>query len=84
MTNEKIRMMNAGMLFIVLTLAAGAADLTLDEVIAKMQGNQAKIKDMYAETTTKITSNIQLAPSNVEGLPTSKQFPNSQNNKIRS
>lgn len=50
--------------------ASFAADLTLDDLIQKIQTNQPKIKDMYAETTTKITSNLQLAPSKVEGLTT--------------
>ncbi|MFA5894005.1 MAG: outer membrane lipoprotein-sorting protein [Candidatus Margulisiibacteriota bacterium] len=35
-----------------------AAGLTIDEIINKIQSNQSKIKDMYAETTTIITSNM--------------------------
>lgn len=35
-----------------------AADLSLDDIIAKIQSNQSKIHDMYAETTTTITSNM--------------------------
>ncbi|OGC10435.1 hypothetical protein A3D23_07210 [candidate division WOR-1 bacterium RIFCSPHIGHO2_02_FULL_53_26] len=34
------------------------AGLSLDDLIAKIQSNQSKIHDMYAETTTTITSNM--------------------------
>jgi outer membrane lipoprotein-sorting protein len=42
----------------VFTSLSFAADLSLDELVAKIQANQAKIKDMYAETTTTITSTM--------------------------
>ncbi|MBI5399507.1 outer membrane lipoprotein-sorting protein [Candidatus Saganbacteria bacterium] len=47
-----------------LTTALLAQDLSLQEIIDKLQANQSKIQDMYAETTTKITSNIQLPTDN--------------------
>ena len=35
-----------------------AADLSLDDLINKIQSNQSKIHDMYAETETTIVSNM--------------------------
>ena len=35
-----------------------AEDLSLKDLLTQIQSNQSKIKDMYAETTTTITSNI--------------------------
>jgi len=50
-----------------LNLAARAADLTLDEIAGKLKGSQQKIKDMYAETYTKISSNLQIPGSDKKG-----------------
>ena len=50
-----------------------AADMSLDDLINKIQGNQKKIKDMYAETTTKITSNLQLTTDNKSKVQTMTQ-----------
>lgn len=51
-------------LFSILSLAimvtVCSADITLKELIDKVQSNQTKINDMYAESTTKIVSNLQL------------------------
>ena len=46
-----------------LSTAALAAP-SLDEVLTNLQNNQGKIKDLYAETVTKITSNLQLTTRN--------------------
>ena len=43
-----------------IVLSASSSDLALDDVIKNIQSNQSKIKDMYAETTTIITSNIKM------------------------
>lgn len=53
-------------LVIVLVLVSPiySADLSLEDIIGKIQSNQSRIKDMYAETTTKITSNFQLTTDN--------------------
>ena len=53
-----------------LCLSAIAADLSLDDVIKNLQGNQKKIKDMYAETTTKITSNLRIKNNEKTGPQT--------------
>jgi outer membrane lipoprotein-sorting protein len=45
-----------------------SADLSLDNLIANLQGNQSKVRDMYAETTTTITSNIKL-PNSKDSSP---------------
>lgn len=45
-----------------LLTAIACADVGLDQVINNLQANQAKIKDMYSETVTTITSNISSAP----------------------
>jgi outer membrane lipoprotein-sorting protein len=37
---------------------SGAAAPSLDDVVKNLQANQGKIKDMYAETTTTVTSNM--------------------------
>lgn len=50
-----------------------AADMSLDDLINKIQGNQKKIHDMYAETTTKITSNLQLTTDNKSKVQTMTQ-----------
>ena len=44
-------------LALVLGLSA-VADLSLEEIIGKLQANQSKIKDMYVETLTTINSNM--------------------------
>ncbi len=41
----------------------GKETISLDNLLVKIQVNQNKIVDMYAETTTKITSNLQLPTS---------------------
>ncbi|MGB9613144.1 MAG: LolA family protein [Candidatus Margulisiibacteriota bacterium] len=51
------RMVSLVMLWF-LAFSVLAADLSLKEVVAKIQANQGKIKDMYAETTTTITSSM--------------------------
>jgi len=38
-----------------------SADISLKELVDKVQAGQLKIQDMYAESTTKITSNLQLS-----------------------
>jgi len=43
---------------VLFAFSATAADLTIDEIINNIQANQTKIHDMYAETTTTITSNM--------------------------
>ena len=43
-----------------ITVTVCSADITLKELIDKVQSNQLKINDMYAESTTKIVSNLQL------------------------
>src|SRR3989338_11321714 len=47
--------------------SAFAADLSIEAVIANMQVNQAKINDMYAETTTTITSNMAIPGQESKG-----------------
>jgi outer membrane lipoprotein-sorting protein len=54
-------------LVIVCVSVALASDLTLDDVIKNLQVNQAKIKDMYAETETTITSNMALPGQESKG-----------------
>lgn len=44
-----------------------AADLSLDDLINRIQGNQKKIHDMYAETTTIITSSMAMPGSAGKG-----------------
>jgi len=46
---------------------AQAADLSVDDVLKNVQSNQKKIKDMYAETTTVITSNMTIPGSKDKG-----------------
>lgn len=53
--SKKMLVIAAVVLF---AFSAQAADLTLDDLIAKIQANQSNIHDMYAETTTTITSNM--------------------------
>lgn len=47
-------------LVLVILIAASvfAAEISLDDVVNKIQGNQEKVTDMYAETVTTITSNM--------------------------
>jgi len=47
--------------------SAFAADLSIEAVIANMQVNQSKINDMYAETTTTITSNMAMPGQESKG-----------------
>ena len=54
-----------GLLFI--PSVAFAADLGLDDIIQNIQSNQSKVKDMYAETTTTITSSIAMPGSESKG-----------------
>ena len=44
-----------------------AVDLTLRDLFNKIQSNQSKIKDMYAETTTTITSSISMPGAESKG-----------------
>lgn len=48
-------------------VASAKADPSLDEVINKIQSNQSKIHDMYAETTTTITSNMAMPGQESKG-----------------
>ncbi|MFC1571292.1 outer membrane lipoprotein carrier protein LolA [Candidatus Margulisiibacteriota bacterium] len=50
-----------------------AADLTLENLIEKIQVNQSKITDMYAETTTTMTSSIAMPGSKSKGPQTMVQ-----------
>jgi len=43
---------------ILLAFSARAADLSVDEIISKVQANQDKIQDLYAETTTTMTTDL--------------------------
>ena len=54
-----------GLLFI--PSVAFAADPGLDDIIQNIQSNQSKVKDMYAETTTTITSSIAMPGSESKG-----------------
>lgn len=54
-------------LSLVVSCSAFAADLSLDEVVAKLQGNERKIKDMYAETKTIISSNMSVPGQAAKG-----------------
>jgi outer membrane lipoprotein-sorting protein len=57
-------------IFLLVSPASSFADeLKLDDVIKKIQANQSKVKDMYAETTTRIISNIKLPNSKGEQGP---------------
>ncbi|OGB86791.1 hypothetical protein A3H38_04595 [candidate division WOR-1 bacterium RIFCSPLOWO2_02_FULL_46_20] len=64
-------------IFVCLMLSASfvAAEeaLTLEILLSKVQANQLKVIDMYAETTTKITSNLQLTTDNKTGSQTMTQ-----------
>ena len=44
-----------------------AGDVSLDDLIGKIQGNQKRIKDMYAETTTIITSSMAMPGAEGKG-----------------
>lgn len=59
----------AGVLFLVIVCGSAslASDITLDDVINNLQANQAKIKDMYAETATTITSNMAMPGQEARG-----------------
>ena len=56
-------------LFLCLFIAASsfAADLTLEDLLSNIQSNQSQIKDMYAETTTTITSNLSMTGAKGKG-----------------
>jgi len=45
-------------------------ELTLEDLLAKVQSNQSKINDMYAETTTTITSNMAFPGAQSKGPST--------------
>ena len=60
-------------LLISLSSLALAGDLSLDDLVNKLQANQSKIHDMYAETTTQITSNFQSQTSKLSGPQTMVQ-----------
>ena len=47
-----------------------ASSLTVDDVVKNMQSNQSKIKDMYSEMTTTITSNLAMPNSANKGPQT--------------
>jgi outer membrane lipoprotein-sorting protein len=63
--------MNKKLLVVIAALfvssSAFAADLPLDDLIKNIQSNQSKIKDMYAETTTTITSNMAMPGQESKG-----------------
>jgi outer membrane lipoprotein-sorting protein len=60
------------LLAVLLSSAALAADISIEAIINNVQANQSKITDMYAETTTTMTSSMTLsgqessAPKKVE------------------
>jgi outer membrane lipoprotein-sorting protein len=69
-------MLKKSILFLALFLIAATAcavDLTIDEIINKVQANQGKIRDMYAETTTTMTSNIAMPGQEGKGPKTMEQ-----------
>jgi outer membrane lipoprotein-sorting protein len=53
--------------FLAIQFLASAQDLTVEDVIQKLQANQSKIQDMYAETTTTIISNISVPGAKDKG-----------------
>src|SRR3989339_1116604 len=44
-----------------------SADLSLDNLITNLQGNQNKVRDMYTETVTTITSNMAMPGQQSKG-----------------
>lgn len=50
----------------ILVSSSFSAELSLEDIISKIQVNQTKIKDMYAETTTTITSDSNRISTNGE------------------
>ena len=50
-----------------------ASSLTVEDVVKNMQSNQSKIKDMYSEMTTTITSNLSMPNSASKGPQTMVQ-----------
>ncbi|MFA4843778.1 MAG: outer membrane lipoprotein-sorting protein [Candidatus Margulisiibacteriota bacterium] len=53
--------------------SATASDLTTEDIIANIQANQTKIHDMYAETTTTITSSMTMPGQESKGPQTMVQ-----------
>ena len=60
-------------LLVIFSAAVFAADISLDSIIQNTRANQQKIHDLYAETTTKITSNLQMGASRGTGPQTMVQ-----------
>jgi len=56
-----------GLILMLFVSSAFAADLTLQDLLTQIQSNQFKITDMYAETTTTITSNIAMLGAKKKG-----------------
>ncbi len=54
-------------LSLLLSTSIFAGDVSLDDLINRIQGNQKRIKDMYAETTTIITSTMSMPGSEGKG-----------------
>jgi outer membrane lipoprotein-sorting protein len=54
-------------ILIIVSLSAQAADMTVDDIITNLQANQTKIHDLYAETTTTMTSNMTLPGQESKG-----------------
>jgi len=52
------KMASLTLMFLLTVSFASAADLTLEDLMAKAQANQKQIKDMYAETETTMISNM--------------------------
>jgi len=59
---KKVKVVSSVVLLLLLTLSGFvfAAGLSLDDIINKIQSNQEKIKDMYAETNTTVVSSISI------------------------
>jgi len=49
------------------SVASAKGDLSLQDIIQNIQSNQSQIKDLYAETTTTITSNMALPGAKDKG-----------------
>lgn len=47
-------------LSLVLSISAVSADLSLDQVMEKIQQNQKQVRDLYAETVTTVSSDIKM------------------------
>lgn len=52
---------------IIMASSSQSADLSPDDLINKIQSNQSKLNDMYAETTTAITSNMAMPGQESKG-----------------